>query len=391
MKYLDICIQMLQSIVDGITDANYYIDDMKKRAKEVLDDSQKIVLCGAMPYAKLFVEEISKTKECYFFDNCESEGLYLKCPIVSVTDLKYKFDQNTIFIILSRSGLEFYNYVINALPFKPIVLYYAQIVHLFNSLFTVGRMDYTVSGLEKELNYIIEHAAELQELLNELADEQSKEVMARIILFRLTSNLKINDGVKTIYDDYLEEDIIHFGKQEIVADLGGYIGDTLYEFASYFAKNNIAYEYHLFEPSKRNYATAIELFDADNVHFYNLCIGNENKLVSLGCESGSVTTIDIDDSGVDKIEMVKLDDILTDVTYIKMDIEGSEQIALEGMRDLIEKCHPKLAVCIYHKYDDILKLVNYVKSLTEGGMYKYYIRAQRDSVVTEMVLYAIPG
>lgn len=51
------------------------------------------------------------------------------------------------------------------------------------------------------------------------------------------------------------------------------------------------------------------------------------------------------------------------VDYIKMDIEGWEIPALEGSHATISRWRPKLAVCLYHRYDDLWKITNMIRRL----------------------------
>ncbi len=74
------------------------------------------------------------------------------------------------------------------------------------------------------------------------------------------------------------------------------------------------------------------------------------------------------------------------VTYITMDIEGSERNALLGGAATIREWRPRLAVCVYHKREDLFDLVLLVKSLVPD--YKLYLRHYTDNQ-TETVLYAL--
>lgn len=55
-----------------------------------------------------------------------------------------------------------------------------------------------------------------------------------------------------------------------------------------------------------------------------------------------------------------------------MDIEGSELKALEGAKNTIQRNNPKLAISIYHKYEDIIELP--LKILELEPEYKFYLR-----------------
>ena len=74
------------------------------------------------------------------------------------------------------------------------------------------------------------------------------------------------------------------------------------------------------------------------------------------------------------------------ITFIKMDIEGSELEALKGARETIQRCKPKLAICIYHKPEDMTEIPLYIHSLVPE--YKFYVR-HHSNCFSETVLYAI--
>ena len=93
------------------------------------------------------------------------------------------------------------------------------------------------------------------------------------------------------------------------------------------------------------------------------------------------------ETGMSIIQGIALDEIVKDenITFIKMDIEGSELKALEGARNTIIRNKPKLAICIYHKPEDIIEVPFYLLSLVPE--YKFYIR-HYSSCLWETVLYA---
>jgi hypothetical protein len=73
-------------------------------------------------------------------------------------------------------------------------------------------------------------------------------------------------------------------------------------------------------------------------------------------------------------------------TFIKMDIEGAEFNALKGAERTIRKHKPKLAVCVYHKAEDLITIPQYIKSLVPE--YKLYFRAHLPGPF-DYVLYAV--
>ena len=60
------------------------------------------------------------------------------------------------------------------------------------------------------------------------------------------------------------------------------------------------------------------------------------------------------------------------VDYIKLDIEGSELEALHGAAKSITRWKPKMAICVYHKPEDLWTLATYIKSLR--GDYEFQFR-----------------
>lgn len=69
-----------------------------------------------------------------------------------------------------------------------------------------------------------------------------------------------------------------------------------------------------------------------------------------------------------------------------MDVEGAELETLKGAKNIICRDKPKLAVCIYHKPEDMTDLPIYIKSLVPE--YKLYVRHYSEEKY-ETILYAI--
>jgi hypothetical protein len=72
---------------------------------------------------------------------------------------------------------------------------------------------------------------------------------------------------------------------------------------------------------------------------------------------------------------------------IKMDIEGSELLALKGGINTIINCRPQLAISIYHCDKDFIDIPIYLNENLEDYVYKL---GHYSPDINETVLYAIP-
>lgn len=73
---------------------------------------------------------------------------------------------------------------------------------------------------------------------------------------------------------------------------------------------------------------------------------------------------------------VSVDDVVKDqgierVDFIKMDIEGAELPALQGAERTIRSFRPKLAISVYHKDDDFIRIPDYLDKL--GVQYEFFL------------------
>jgi FkbM family methyltransferase len=138
-----------------------------------------------------------------------------------------------------------------------------------------------------------------------------------------------------------------------------------------------------FEPDPIQYPICVENSkNINNAVIYPYGLWNEKATLSFD-DTGCITN-DLKENIVE-IKTVKLDDILNGekATFIKMDIEGAELNALKGAKQTILKYRPKLAICVYHKPEDIWEIPAYILSLRND--YKFYLR----HYWYDTVLYAI--
>ena len=87
------------------------------------------------------------------------------------------------------------------------------------------------------------------------------------------------------------------------------------------------------------------------------------------------------------LDALREDGVLAEpATFVKMDIEGAEMDALQGMQRMIAQYKPKLAVCVYHKPEDLWEIPLYIHKLVPG--YRLILRQHSPLMDNDTVLYA---
>lgn len=205
-----------------------------------------------------------------------------------------------------------------------------------------------------------------------------------IIVYRNYQN-SIEQSDKQYFDDFIK-----YEEGETFVDAGVLNLDTSLRFAKECEKRNIFdYKIYAFEPDEKSYDMCIKVKEQHpeiDIVLYNKGLWSSDTTVcfeTTGTGSGSI----IDKEDADRIEVVSLDSCVKEkVTFIKMDIEGAELDALKGCQNTIKHYRPKLAICVYHKREDIIEIPKYIKSLVPD--YPLYLRHYTNTFM-ETVLYAI--
>lgn len=229
------------------------------------------------------------------------------------------------------------------------------------------------------------------DLLNILEDEKSKDVVETIVSGWIQEDIADN-YFSCIYDknQYFDTTLVKLSREECFVDCGAYTGDTTEELLRRIPefRGNI----YQFELDPNIYADLNKNMQKykDKLNIVSFPFGNAEKEMEIEIETGnrsSRISAKENSEGSIRAKVVALDDILKDkkVTFIKMDIEGSEWDALHGAKRIIREQKPKLAICLYHKPEDMFRVPLYIKELAPE--YKIYIRHYTD-MLWETVCYA---
>lgn len=185
-------------------------------------------------------------------------------------------------------------------------------------------------------------------------------------------------------------DVFEPDSNEVFVDAGAYDGGTSFDFVNWCGEKGYDKIYS-FEPdtSKKE---KIESFFAEK-QFKNATLipkgtwSEETELLFENIGSSGAGFVQEESKTCIKVPVIDIDTVLKGekVTYIKMDVEGSESETLYGARESIRKWKPKLAVCVYHKPFDIIKLPLQIIDLNPD--YKFSLRHYASNLC-ETVLYA---
>ena len=186
---------------------------------------------------------------------------------------------------------------------------------------------------------------------------------------------------------YFGPDFVKLGEGEVFVDAGCFdLGSSL----EFRRRCKHVKKVYAFEPEPCQYQACLkrkaeECFSAVELLPYG--VWSERTTLHFNATKGSASCMCED--GELNVPVIPIDEIVDPadhVTMIKMDIEGAELEALKGSKKVIQRDKPRLAICIYHKPEDMTEIPLYIKELVPE--YKLYIR-HHSNAGTETVLYAV--
>ena len=222
--------------------------------------------------------------------------------------------------------------------------------------------------------FLSAHMEEVETVYHMLADEKSREVYRDLIAYKLTGRL--DDLMKTESDraEVLQE-LLPLGSEEGYVDLGAYNGDTVAEF---LAMTGGAFSsIHAMEPDPKNFLKlqkrleTMGIYPDPRVQLHNAAAWEDKAMLHFAAKSGRNSTVTADgrETPADSVDRLTKDFI---ITYLKMDVEGSEREAIHGAVKTIRRCRPKLMLSAYHLSRDLFFLPLLIQKITPG--YRFYLR-----------------
>lgn len=236
------------------------------------------------------------------------------------------------------------------------------------------------------------HSYDFLWLYRRLDDYLSKRTLAAILINWAVLNIDYPEKVKSIFLDYWEPDLFPDNKVDVLVDVGAYTGDSIAQYVHIYGKDyKRIYAYEISPESCTAIRDTVKKQGLHDVVICNKGAGSAPGELFLNQSSdASANQLSAEDTSGQRIQVVPLDDDIPEpVTFLKMDIEGAEWDTLLGCQRIISQEHPKLAICVYHGYDDLWRIPALIDSLNPD--YEFYLRHYGGNLIpTEFVLLCRP-
>jgi FkbM family methyltransferase len=232
-------------------------------------------------------------------------------------------------------------------------------------------------------NYLRREYRKFLYLFNKLQDNQSKRLLNSFVKVKLSNDF--SEIKNSISEDqyYLKKLGIKFDN---FVDVGGYDGDTL----KFFLKKKFQFkQYFIFEPDIKNFLKIkryVKSINKNNIFLFNNAVGSKDGEIffhSLGKSTSNMKPKK--NPNTKKIKIVKLDNIIKEINFLKIDVENYENHVLMGAKKLISTFKPVIACAVYHSKKQLMDIFYTLKSFNKD--YKFYLRLYSKSS-NELILYA---
>lgn len=360
------------------------LDDWRDRRRSLDLPRRPLVLVGAgSVLAQTFVDGcLRHCNVVALLDNAQAGTESLGVPVIGDAQLTevLKANPNALGVLCcgSERALDHFRSI---WPKHVPLLFYFEALDLWPEVAPKG----CVLDFMTSFNDLTSVRTAYQSARRYLHDAESLRTLDAVLLYRLLWAPEVLDGIRRPEKAiYFEPDVMPMHDREVLVDGGAFNGDTVRDFA---AKTNNRYSHiHAFELDPTiavTFASKTSHIDRVTLHSYGLWSERATfKLERRSDNGGRIST-----AGETNVELVALDD--TDVgapTLIKLDVEGAEVAALNGASGIIRRHNPKLAICAYHKHDDLVTLFETISTMRDD--YTFSLR-HYSPLVYDTVIYAI--
>ena len=237
---------------------------------------------------------------------------------------------------------------------------------------------------------LAESAREIETAASIWADAESEAEFLAQVRWRFLLDYAALGTPRPPAEIYFPDDLVRPSDHEVFVDCGAFTGDTIEAFLE--ARGGRFGQIVAIEPDALNCRALQDRIDdwggsgIGPIRVEPVAVGSHRGTLQFETTGTAGSSVG---SGPETVGVAPLDEILADCapTYIKFDVEGAEHDALVGGSGTIRANMPVLAVCLYHRPEDLWDLPLLVRSLRPD--YRMHIRRYSDER-WETVLYAVP-
>ena len=355
-------------------------------AKFAGQNQDRLILFGAGPFGRIVLHGLKEAgiRPVAFSDNnerlwhTEIEGI----PVLPPSTVSERYRDSACFVVTIYNGSPVRRQL-KALGCK----YVAPPAALF---WKYGEVFTPNFGIELP-HKLSAFADEIRACNGALADEKSRRELAGQMEWRYWLDDKSLPPPLDPKETYFPMDLMTPSENEVFVDCGSFQGDIFPSFTSHW---NGKFR-HIFavEPDPQNVqgleANAKSMGLADRITVLPYALSDQNGNVSFASTGTMGSKIVEGGEQSISVECRKLDNLSWPVapTYVKMDIEGAEPKALAGASELLQRHHPILAVCTYHRSEHLWQIPSLIHSIAPE--YNLFLRRYAEDC-WEGVCYAIP-
>jgi len=174
-------------------------------------------------------------------------------------------------------------------------------------------------------------------------------------------NSESNTPSHSTSEEYFVHDYMEVLNDEHFLDVGAFNGDTILKFFSQEVTGFDERRALGIEPDFQNFLALKNTLKQDNCSVLHTGVGDSLGLAAFSESHIGTDSKVIKGQGTILVPIVTLDKIYEHYkfTYVKMDIEGYEQPALVGSKNVILNQNIKWAISSYHRADDIWMIPRY--------------------------------
>lgn len=268
---------------------------------------------------------------------------------------------------------------------KGMCLYYQAYSEMWGAL-DINNNCYDV--IINRVTMLKEHREDFIWLYDRLGDWRSRQVLVSMLYNWITFDLKYINGMKEAnFKDYFDLDLVKCDDDEVIVDLGAYIGDSALDYINTYGSYRKIYCYEIDEANMKKVKENLQEYP--DIEFRQKGAGSKSGRMYIQGNYDSSCNKVVEANTGREIEIVSIDDDIHEkVTLIKMDIEGAEQEALLGCKRHIQEESPKLLISVYHNNEDIWKIPRMIDEMKSD--YHFYLRSNGKQLgPAEIVLFAI--